>query len=302
MNRLVLLPLLSFSLLYACGSTHQRRDRNGSKADTTSSFRGKANVDPDTTLLSLKGSGAVSILEVLGQVWKFEDADKDHWNLVFWDSTENKRQFPELALFRDFCATENARCGIQLGKWKLDKETRELSLQFSNGRHKTYFIRKIAMKQMELVCGKDGDSILLQLTAPAIVHKQVQDDPFYPANNLWRIRPRASETDDQIRQRVKGFVHFFALFFLDNHARQEQDISFSGLPCSLVWYNGGIGMQSRLEVDKRWIACFWSEKEAMKGYDMLAELLGRHELKWPEHPTSWIQQIGQVLDQMTDKL
>jgi len=302
MNRSVFLSLFYFLGLVACQSKHSRHSSDPVGPDSTIAVVKETAISPDTSLLSLKASGAVSVRDVLAQGWKLEDADRTHWNEIFWDSSEDKRQFPELALFRDLTVTENARCGIRMGKWELNKEKSELYLHFANGRSKTYIVRKIAMKQMELVWQKGRDSAIIQLSAPAIVHKRPLDDPFHPLNNQWRIKPLAPESNEQLRQRIKEYTHFYSLFFWDNHQREEKDISFSGLPCCFVWYNGGIGMQSRIELDKRWINCFYSESQAFKAYDMLADLLGSHTLKWAEHPTSWIAQTADVLGQMAGKL
>jgi hypothetical protein len=258
---------------------------------------------PDTSILALKSFTKVSFEDVLSQVWKMDDADQPHWNQLFWDSGTNTRKFPEIALFRDLAVTENARCGIQMGRWHLNKNTRELVLRFANGLSKTYIIRNITVKQMELVWKRGAnDEADIILKAGAMAHKRPREDPFYPSNNQWRIKPRVTETHEQIRLRVKGFVHFFAQFYWDSYRRQEMDISYSGLPCCFEWYDGGIGMQSRSDLDKRWMDCFYSDDEAFKGYDMLADILQRHELKWPEHPSSWVQQTAQVLDQMEEKL
>jgi hypothetical protein len=258
---------------------------------------------PDTSILSLKSLAKISFEDVISQVWKMDDADRPHWNQIFWDSVTDTRQFPEIALFRDFSVTENARCGLQMGKWHVNKDTRELILRFTNGLSKTYTIRNITVKQMELGWKKgENDEAIITLKADAMAHKRPGEDPFYPANNQWRIKPPVSETGEQIRLRVKGFVHFFALFYWDSYRRQGMDISYSGLPCCFEWFNGGIGMQSKADLDKRWMRCFYSDEQAIRGYGMLADILERHELKWPENPTSWVQQTAQVLDQMEQKL
>jgi hypothetical protein len=257
----------------------------------------------DSSILSLKSFTKISFEDVLSQVWKMDDADQPHWNQIFWDSVTNTRQFPEIALFRDFSVTENARCGLQMGKWHVNKNTRELVLRFTNGLSKTYTIRNVAVRQMELGWQKgEHDEAIITLKAEAMAHKRPGEDPFYPANNQWRIKPLVSETGEQIRLRVKGFVHFFALFYWDSYRRQAMEISYSGLPCCFELYNGGIGMQSKADLDKRWMGCFYSDDQAFRGYGMLADILERHELKWPENPTSWVQQTAQVLDQMEQKL
>ncbi|HVU53436.1 MAG TPA: hypothetical protein VHD83_00200, partial [Puia sp.] len=64
---------------------------------------------------------------------------------------------------------------------------------------------------------------------------------------------------------------------------------------------GGIGMKARLDLDKSWKSIFYSEDQAFTAYDMIADELGKHSLKWPEHPTSWVKQEGEVLEQLAGK-
>jgi hypothetical protein len=177
-----------------------------------------------------------------------------------------------------------------------------LVLRFYDGNSCICNIRLAAVEQMEITRIQGDDNALIKLDAQAIVHKRPEEDPFYPLNNGWRIRPTVPETAEQIRWRVQSYVHFFALFFLDNHLRQQTEISFIGLPCCLIWYNGGIGIQRESDLDERWIHCFYSKAQALKGHAMLVSLLKSHTLIWPEHPTSWISQTGDVLKQMADKL
>jgi hypothetical protein len=258
--------------------------------------------DLDTSMLSLKSVVRVSMTDLLSQPWQLEDADQPHWNEIFWDSSINARMYPEIALFKDMTVTVNAHSRIQMGKWQLNKEAGELALRFDDGTSNLYKIDRAALRQMEMNWVRVNDNVFLQLSAQAIVHKQPEKDPLHPSNNRWRIRPAKPETAEQIRSRVKGCVHFFALYFRDNHLRQETDISFIGLPCCFIWYNGGIGIQNEMDLDRKWIACFYSEAQALTGYKMLVPILQSHTLHWPEHPTSWVGQTGDVLQEMADKL
>jgi hypothetical protein len=255
----------------------------------------------DSSMVALRTFQTLSLEDAISQVWEFEDADKTHWNKIFWDSVSDTRQYPELALFPDHSALLNPRWEIKLGTWNLDKENGEMSLQWKDGSADLFIVRQRALRQMELAWHRGGDLALVRLKSDAIVHKRVREDPYYPANNGWRIRPAAKETREQLRRRVQGCIRWYALFFMDNHNRQRTEISFEGLPSCFEWYNGGIGMQSKSSLDKRWIACFYSDDQAYTAYDMIAAELGKHELKWPEHPTSWIRQTGEVLQQLTDK-
>ncbi len=302
MYKPLLIPLLCILLSGGCHERGHSPAAHNSDTLTAEVIPKDVLTDLDTAMISLRATRSVALIDVLGQVWKVDDADRPHWNELFWDSSENVRRYPELALFKDFSLTENARYNIKMGDWQLSKEKKELQIHFSDGTRKTYSVRQIALKQMMLDCDRGLDRVSLTLSADALVHKQPMEDPFHPANNQWRIKPRAPETEEQVRTRLKGYVHFYSLFFHDNRLRQSKDISFSGLPACLVWYNGGIGMPEKKELDDRWVGCFYSEEQAMKGYEILAAILEKHDLKWPEHPTSWIKQIYEVLDQIYDKL
>lgn len=256
----------------------------------------------DSSMVALNTFHTLSLEDAISQVWEFEDADKTHWNKIFWDSVTDTRQFPELALFTDHSAVLNPRCDLKMGTWNLDKENGEMSLQWKDGSADLFIVRQRALRQMELAWHRGGDLALVRLKSDAIVHRRLLEDPYYPSNNRWRVRPATKETHEQLRRRVKECVHWYALFFTDNHRRQATDISFSGLPSCFEWYNGGIGMQSRSGLDKKWIGCFYSEDQAYTAYGMIADELAKHELKWPEHPTSWVKQTGEVLQQLTEKL
>ena len=81
----------------------------------------------DTSLVALKTFQTLSLEDAISQVWKFDDADKTHWNKIFWDTVTDTRQYPELALFHDHSALLNPRCGLKTGTWNLDKENGEMS-------------------------------------------------------------------------------------------------------------------------------------------------------------------------------
>ncbi|HTQ27402.1 MAG TPA: hypothetical protein VMI35_04705, partial [Puia sp.] len=126
--------------------------------------------------------------------------------------------------------------------------------------------------------------------------------PFYPANNNWRIKPSRPESGEQIRSRIKNCVHFYALFFKDNAQRQEKDISFIGLPGCFTWYNGGIALTAFIEIGHDWKDCFYSDDQAMTGYNMLNDLMQQTTFKWPPHTENWVKQTESVLEQMYAKL
>src|SRR5580698_5685864 len=141
MRKLLLIYLICLTALLACNHKKIRRVIHTS---TISADTSKESLD--TSLVSLKSFTAVPLNEAVCQLWKIDDADQKHWNELLWDSLTDKRKYPELALYKDFSATENARCKIRFGKWKIDKKRRELSLSFTDGTQKTYFVQKMLLQ------------------------------------------------------------------------------------------------------------------------------------------------------------
>jgi hypothetical protein len=296
--------LLIWSALVAgCELRSQKMPGEDPKNKTADSAHlGPGAIRLDSSLISLKSFRTVAIEDLLSQSWEMQDADKLHWDLLFWDTAENKRKYPSLHLFRDYSFTENPRCGIKMGKWHVDKVQGLLILNYQDGTKKAYRVERWSVAELVLSAGNVEDPEVIKFSSGAVIHKQLVDDPFYPANNRWRLKPSCGEDEKQLQKRVKACVHFYALFFNDNYRRHEPDISFIGLPSCFVWYNGGISLSPRLELDKKWINCFYSEDQALQGYEILSTLLNKHGLKWPDHADSWVIEIQSVLDQMCNKL
>jgi hypothetical protein len=302
MFKFLMLMFFLFAGLASCHVDPAKSHLKASKDSTGRDRKEEVSILPDTGLLSLKMAAMVGIGDLLSQRWEMEDADRKHWDQLFWDSTANKRKYPGISLFRDYRFTKNARCGISTGEWQLNKDRRQLELQFSDGSRENYFIRQLSLKTIDAILENGKDATQVSFRSDGLIQKRDREDPFYPANNGWRFKPPAPETNDQIRLRVKACVHFYALFFKDNAERHKGDISFIGLPDCFIWYNGGISLVPLIELDSQWKNCFYSEDQALKGYGILNDLFQRHNLKWPAHADSWVKETASVLEQMEASL
>jgi hypothetical protein len=300
-NYLFLLFAL-LSLLFSC----QVKSKRISRKEKTSGESTEASVgitEPlDTSLTDLRTKRAIASLQAMAQNWNLDDVDQVHWTHYMWDSVRNKRKFPGLSLFPDGVFTFNPRADLKTGTWKVDKEKSLLTLKYAEGDLEHWTVTKITMSKFHIIADDVVPPLEFKYTSQSIIHNQPEEDPFYPVNNLWRIKPAKPESPGEIKKRVKNFVHFWMLFFKDNHLRHETDISYIGLPSCLVWYNGGIGLQQEFDIDKKWIDCFYSEKQAREAYALLGQVISSKTLKWPEHPTSWVKQLYEVLEQMENKI
>ncbi|PWT70981.1 MAG: hypothetical protein C5B59_19040 [Bacteroidetes bacterium] len=293
------LPLFIICICCSCSDTQKvnpipSTEQRVELAKTETAF--------DSSIVVLGSFRKIALTDLLCRDWNVEDADKKHWSVIFWDSIADKRKYPGFSLFHDYTVTENPRTEIKFGKWEIDKPNRILRLKMKDGTEKSYYVQELSLSYMILTWEENGDSAWIKLNADGLVHKEDANDPYYPANNRWRIKPAKLESYDELTVRVKNCVHFYSAFFKDNYQKQLTDISYIGLPSCFEWYNGGIGLPATIELDKKWKNCFYSDDQAYKGYDLIKDIIERHVLEWPDKHMIWTKRIQIVLDQMHDRL
>ena len=113
-------PLLLLCCLAVASSCRNTGSHSNPTVMIDSATPGKtaampATTDLDTSMMALKTFQTLSLEDAISQVWKFDDADKTHWNKIFWDTVTDTRQYPELALFHDHSALLSPRCGLKIG-------------------------------------------------------------------------------------------------------------------------------------------------------------------------------------------
>ena len=255
----------------------------------------------DTGIVKIVAKRQMKIEDVLCQRWELIDVSNVRAYDGVGESEDLSRGFEELCLFNDKEFLENPHDDVKIGKWKVEINGKALllPLSFDGSKQKQYVIRSVSGTEMELMQRREsGKFIKLILGSDATRHENPVNDPFHPVNNKWRIKPINKETKAQINERVKQCVRFYALFYRDNIKREQTDISFRGLPKILKWYNGGIGVYERLEVDESWIDCFYNKEQAMEGYEIVRKLIVNGNFNWPDNAPNWVYQTHAVLEQM----
>ena len=257
----------------------------------------------DTGMISLTGFKRVRLADILCQHWELKNMEDISSIELVMEPVTNIRIFPDLALFKDSSVVENARNKIRIGKWTT-KGTRQpvLTLVFEKAAIKEYTITELTSSSLLLTSKGKKDSLYLRLSSDAKVHENMRNDPFYPDNMLWRLRPDNPEKDSAIRERVKQCIWFYALYFRDCIKRKKESINFLGLPMIFKWYSGGIGLPDKTKLHESWIACFYNRKQAMRGYELLRDLITENEFNWEKGAPDWIYQTHSVLEQMYQKL
>lgn len=99
------------------------------------------------------------------------------------------------------------------------------------------------------------------------------EDPFYPGNNLWRIKPLQGEDSTQITQRLANYIRHYVYILKSTKERKSPVVSFEFSQGIVKIYNGGIGIQPKKLVPESWLNCFYSADEAWIAYDIFSKYL-----------------------------
>lgn len=229
------------------------------------------------------------------------------------DALEQRQTRPEAGadvVSRGFCffpdgrMVKNPRSEYRIGKWRLIRDKRPLIIvaDFEDGAHAQYAIGKISPFALTLDLSENKDrKELTEFMSQGISYQNLILDPFAIENNGWRIRPSSPETEEGIKRRLKGCVHFFSLFYYHNINTKSATVNFSGLPGCFRWYAGGIYLYKEKDIPQSWINCFYNKVQAMQAYGMAAELI-KKKYNWPKGEQNWVKLNAAVLKQMDDAL
>ncbi|MEP6677311.1 MAG: hypothetical protein ABJA78_19275 [Ferruginibacter sp.] len=293
MNKLKLIAAAIFFLLMACVN---RDDiyKNGNKKKSEKEI-------PDTSTAGLPLmkdlTDVKDPVELLSQSWELgEDID------ALQDATEKsgvRLSFRGFSFATDGSFVKDPRGYISFGKWDYDVDGKKLTLKFTDGKTNVYHIRNIMRDQLYVYAEGDKGEIF-KYVADGMRYENTEDDPFYTANNQWRIAPAKPESDEAIRNRLKACIHFLILFHQDMIVKDAGLISFYGFPSCLKFYGPGIFMKKRKDIDGEWTGCFYNEEQAMKAYDMIDAVIAM-KYDWTK-PGSWLKKNESVLEQIYKKL
>jgi hypothetical protein len=283
-----------FLVVAACGacSNNSRTASPESSADSAK----KANKVYTSKLLDLTGNRNME--QLLCQGWELED-DLD----VVHSSDESMGMLPFRSYYLsvDSSFVKNPRSAMEYGTWRYDKDQKKITFHYSKGEKDVYKIAAMAADELVLVNTGVESETQLKFVSAGKRYKDIQDDPFHISNNQWRLHPKKPESEEQIRKRLKDYLHFNILFYRDNLAKEAKEISFYGLPTCLKWYAGGIYMVKEPDLNANWFYCFYNKDQAMKAYKMMGDLLTK-KYNWPKGNVSWVNKNLSVLEQMYERL
>ncbi len=281
---------LQFALL-SCNS-----GENNTEADAEEEEIEKVSVSGFNTAVLEPVSISNGFESILCQAWDYED---DIPEMPSQEAVAMTVPYRGFIFYADGKFVQNPRGSFSVGTWNIKEENKHKTLRtkLNSGSSQSYYIVKLNATNLVLQEAGTTESERKIFVASGLTFKNAANDPFALQNNLWRIAPVKPETDLQIQNRVKGFVHFFNLYYQYCIDADLKTINFSGLPSCYKWYSGGIYLKKPAELPANWIDCFYSKIQAQKGVDYAEQLLSK-KYTWPKNETNWVKLNGAVLRQM----
>ena len=235
--------------------------------------------------------------QLLCQNWQLSTDVADG---ILTSSSESNLEIPfhGYSFFEDGQVVQNPRDNMKTGKWLFEESAKKITIVFADNTKKEGLIKNITAANLQVKWGADT---VVNYIGDGKQRVVVAADPFYPANNLWRVKPTRSETDSFIKKRVINCVLFYQKFFADNADRAAPSISFYGLPTCFKWYSGGISLINQDKLGQKWMNCFYNKAQAIQGQQLVDKVISK-KYQWNKKESRWVKQSADVLLQMTDSL
>ena len=236
---------------------------------------------------------------LLCEYWKLEDADHPTSKDISFTNDEGILFQCGIVFITDSSVLENPAGEMTYGKFKLNGND-TIRVDFEDGRKAVY---KIISLKDSLLLNRTEKKHTTELTYKSTNTSwpDASKNPFSKQNYEWTKKPKKPETDEEIRKRVKESVLFYKYYFDGFVNGGATNIDFTGLPCCLNWYQGGITIQSESKLDKKWINCFYSTDQAYKGRQILQDAITK-KYDWDLKETNWLKQTASVLQQIYDRM
>ncbi|MEP7231776.1 MAG: hypothetical protein ABI691_16050 [Ginsengibacter sp.] len=277
MRKPILLLSFSFPLLLACCSMPEPKDEK---------------------LVDEPTPARKDAFHQLCQYWELSDAERP----TYRDLSEHRDEIyniPGIVFMTDSTFLENPKADMRYGKFTLNGK--EINAQFDDGKKAIYTIQEKQENAMTLKRTEKEQSTILYLKASEVFWPDANKNPFNKINSGWRIKPKALESEVELKERLKGCVQFYEYFFKGYVESKSTEIDYSGLPSCFKWYQGGIFVQNEKKLDKKWMNCFYSPEQALQARQIMEDALSK-KYDWDTTERNWIRQLIPVLKQVHDKL
>ncbi len=234
--------------------------------------------------------------EIVGS-WRLSDEEFQNQQTSFESDLENSedvRNGSLLSFFPDSCFTLVSGEGMfEAGKWSTaaDGVMKLLRFEFED-RPVLCHVKSIGegADQLSLV----RNNLTTHYVKEAVSLERYNEDPFYPANNLWRKKPDRKETYRELVKRVADYCKHVALLLKAGVDRNQQVFDFGFLQGPIKIYQNAIGIHEYEIVPDYWKNCFYNEADASSAYFVYKSALSRSSFRGAASKT-WMESDYKIL-------
>jgi hypothetical protein len=187
------------------------------------------------------------------------------------------------------------------GKWSYDSSSRSVFLTTERVTQEIGVQFKLAeggLRVMTFDFNPTESMLLMEFAGPI---NGFREDPFYPENNHWRLKPARSETTAQIRERLRNYLLHNAYLLKAAKTREQDNLSWEFSEGIIRIYNPGIGIVKPDKIPASWINGFYSKDEAMKAYYMFDRQLRSGQYRG-DGQGNWVEQNYRILNDLYKNL
>ena len=135
------------------------------------------------------------------------------------------------------------------------------------------------MSKQKLIITDENKNIIKTFIKESDPLNDFTDDPFFPTNNLWRIKPEKSENSAQLSKRLGNYFKHFALILKSSKERKQDVVYFEFSKGPIKIYSGAIGIYPYSIVPESWKNTFFDEQEASTAYQKYQKYLATNSYK-----------------------
>lgn len=219
---------------------------------------------------------------ILLGTWQLSDLSKPESNSkegedMLLKEAEDKKMVKEgliISFFPDSSFTQVKGTGeYESGKWYYANKGKSICFS-SLSRKDTVFVKyEIINNQQFMNLVNPNKDITMSFIKYVDVLADYSQDPFYPANNSWRIKPNQPETDEQLHQRLGNYIKHVAYLLKTSHERQLSVLSYVFSQGIIKIYQNAVGIYPLEIIPQSWKNTYYNEEEAQIAYEMYDEYL-----------------------------